>query len=72
MKSFNDPNGIAESFGAAIFGLRPSEAIEQRICIDCKKPLDHTNLRCSAEVAEYQKTGLCGRCFDRITLFAEE
>jgi hypothetical protein len=46
------------------YGMTAREAIEQKICISCKKPPTFTS---EAGFREYRITGLCEPCFDRIT-----
>ena len=46
------------------FGMLKSDATKQDICIDCKqKPTFYSG----AGRREYQISGLCEPCFDRIT-----
>lgn len=48
-------------------GITMREALARRICIDCKQP---PALRTDAERREYQISGLCGPCYDK--LYPEE
>ena len=53
----------------AIFGMTQQEAIDKGICIDCKRdPEPH--IHTEAGKAEYQISGLCEDCFDK--MFGEE
>jgi hypothetical protein len=54
-----------ESLKKQIFGITKAEAHNKGICIDCKLPaLEH----CHSDIdkREYQISGLCGECFDKI------
>lgn len=62
----NNPKEFAEKTGEAIFGIKPSEAKAQGICIQCKEPAIP---KCYSEAGrrEFQISGLCEKCFDEIT-----
>jgi hypothetical protein len=54
-----------KSLKKQIFGITKAEAHNKGICIDCKLPaLEH----CHSDIdkREYQISGLCGECFDKI------
>lgn len=53
-------DGIARN----LFGMTIKDAIQQRICIDCKKS---PKFYSEAGRREYLISGLCEPCFDRIT-----
>lgn len=55
-----------DGLGKEIFGKSASEAWEERICLSCKKPVSAEIIRSQAEAKEYQISGLCGPCFDKI------
>ncbi len=59
LKDFKDEIGVQ------IYGIAPSVAKEQGICIDCREP---ALAKCYSEEgrAEYLISGLCELCFDRI------
>jgi len=47
----------------AMYGITVQEAIEQEICIECRKP---KNWYSEAGKREYYISGLCEHCFDKI------
>ena len=59
-----DLNKLKNAFSQQTFGMTKQKAIQQGICIDCKKPpMFYTELG----MKEYYISGLCEPCFDRIT-----
>jgi hypothetical protein len=54
-----------DNFAKTLFGMSKEEAIEKGICIGCKKPA-LANCHSDAGRREYQISGLCERCFDRV------
>jgi len=56
---------LRNTFAKTLFGMTKDVAIEKGICIDCKKPV-MANCYSDAGQREYQISGLCERCFNRI------
>lgn len=54
-----------ESMAKAIYNMTKEEAHSKGICLECKKP---AFLKCYSKAGrkEYQISGLCERCFDKI------
>lgn len=52
---------LANELGSVLYGMTPSEAIEQGVCIRCKKPPVFYS---KAGEDEYQMTGMCEPCWD--------
>ena len=58
---------FADQLGKMIYGMIPSEAIEQGICISCAEKAEFgVNIYSDAGMKEYQISGLCEVCFDNI------
>lgn len=53
--------------GKLAFGMTKAEAHKKQICIDCKRKVELVQLPHIRDVAEYQLSGLCPKCFDSIT-----
>ena len=49
-----------------LFGMTKEEALAQELCISCKQPA-MSGCYSDAGVREYNISGTCERCFDRIT-----
>ncbi len=65
---------LAEGLSKELFNLTPSEAIQQGICISCKKPIFYSagrkaekegHIYSVAGQNEYRMTALCEYCFDK-------
>ena len=52
---------LMNELGNILYGMTPNEAIQQNICIKCKKP---PRFKTEAGKREYQITGLCEYCWD--------
>jgi hypothetical protein len=52
---------LMNELGNILYGMVPSEAINQGICIKCKKP---PQFKTPAGEDEYQLSALCEYCFD--------
>ena len=52
---------LVDQLAELLYGMAPSEAIEQGICICCKEP---PRFKTQAGEREYQITGMCEYCFD--------
>ena len=66
---------LAEGLSKELFNLTPSEAIQQGICVSCKKPVFYSeswkaekegHIYSCAGQAEYGITALCEYCFDKV------
>ncbi len=49
-----------------LFNMTVKEAINKNICIDCKQPITDKSFYSQAGIKEYQISGLCEYCFDKI------
>lgn len=58
-----------DNLSKMVTGMTKSEALEKKICIECKRP--DPLARCKTELGrrEYFISGMCEECFDK--LFAE-
>lgn len=54
-----------------MFGISVTKAQEKKICVDCKTSVGDTNSMHDDDRAEYELSGLCGACFDKLALEAE-
>lgn len=54
-------NDLKNRLAVELFGMKTEEAIEQNICISCKKP---PKFNTKDGEAEYQLSALCEECFD--------
>ncbi len=54
-----------DNLAIVIFGMSKEEAHMKGICIDCKEPAMH-HCHTSDGILEYENSGLCEECFDRI------
>lgn len=61
----NELGEFKERMTKQVFNISLAEAKEKGVCIDCKKPALE---RCYSEAGkrEYQISGLCEKCFDRM------
>lgn len=57
----NQVEGLVSQIAMLLYGMTPSEAIDQNICIKCHEP---PQFKTKAGEAEYQLSGMCERCFD--------
>jgi len=57
-------NEVIDGFGKHVFGLSRFEALNQHICIDCRKQV--TQFRNMLSRKEYFISGLCQECQDNI------
>ena len=53
------------AFASSIYGLTKEEAHKKKICIDCKRPVDPEKLK-QIDRDEYNISGLCPSCWDKI------
>ena len=44
------------------FGISITYALNNNICVSCKKPIDFLNMK-PIDVKEYEISGLCPKCF---------
>jgi hypothetical protein len=49
-----------------LFGITTKQAQEQNVCIECKKSITPASFYSEAGRKEYQISGLCEYCFDKI------
>ena len=64
----------ADNLGKALFGIYPSEALKQSICLNCKQPIHFSdeptnrqgNIYSHLGRKEYLNTGFCEYCFDHM------
>ena len=65
---------LADGISKSLFNLTPSEAIQQGICVSCKKPIFYSPARKAEKEGhiyscaghdEYHITALCEYCFDK-------
>jgi hypothetical protein len=59
----NDLQKLKDTTAVAAFGITKAEAIEQNICINCKKP---PTVYSDLGLKEYQISGICEPCFGKI------
>lgn len=66
---------LSEGLSKELFNLTPSEALQQGICISCKKPIFYSadgkaekegHIYSCAGQNEYRITALCEYCFDKV------
>ena len=66
---------LSEGLSKSLFNLTPAEALQQGICISCKKPIFYSadgkaekegHIYSCAGQAEYGITALCEYCFDKV------
>ena len=55
------PDELKNKLGNILYGMTPSEAIQQNICIKCKKP---PRFKTEAGKREYQISAWCEYCWD--------
>jgi hypothetical protein len=60
------PNNILDKFSLKLHGITLTRALQEGICVRCKKPVLE---RCYSEAGrkEFQISGLCELCFDKLT-----
>jgi hypothetical protein len=62
---------LANSMAFECYGMKLDEALAHGICLDCKEPAT-PNCYSADGVAEYNISGLCELCFDRLTQAEDE
>jgi hypothetical protein len=58
-----EPDNLKNQLAEMLFGMTPSDAIKQGICVSCKKPADSITMAEVDEI-EYRISGLCKTCFE--------
>lgn len=56
---------LKEKLAKELFDINRSDAIKKGICVDCKQPAIE-NCYSNAGKREYQISGLCEKCYDKI------
>jgi hypothetical protein len=59
-------NNIIDKFSFELFGITRTQALQEGICVRCKKPA-LKNCQTEAGKKEFKISGLCELCFDEIT-----
>lgn len=59
-------NEFKDDMAKSIYGMTKAEALEKGICIDCKKPITEASFYSPGGKREYQITGMCEHCYDKI------
>jgi len=56
---------IRDVLAEVTFGISRTAALQQKICIDCKKPIADLlgETPSPADLQEYEQSGLCPKCF---------
>ena len=72
---------LSEGLSKSLFNLTPAEALQQGICISCKKPIFYSadgkaekegHIYSCAGQNEYRITALCEYCFDKAFEMSED
>lgn len=58
-------NELKNTLAKELYGISREDALERRICIDCKQP---ALSRCTSTLGrkEYRISGLCEVCYDKM------
>ena len=68
MKS-KEITGILDSLTASVFGVTRSQALQWRVCVNCRQPVRFKTME-PIEQREYRLSAFCGEC--QSTIFTEE
>jgi hypothetical protein len=63
---FKLKNNIMDKFSLELYGITRTQALQEGICVRCKKPA-LKNCQTEAGRKEFQISGLCELCFDKLT-----
>lgn len=62
----NSLKNFKDTMASQIFGMTVEEAHKEGVCVDCRQPWGDNTYSPSGE-KEYRISGLCEKCFDKIT-----
>jgi hypothetical protein len=54
---------VKDTLAVAMFGITASQAVDQLICIQCKRPIVDIGFPTLQDSAEYLISGICHKCY---------
>jgi hypothetical protein len=61
----NTLNDFKNTFSSLLYGITKGQAHNESICIDCKQPVNLSNLS-KRDQDEYRISGICPLCWDNM------